>query len=145
VCSVENIITKKTYAIKKISGAFPITNEEGKEIGIPKNYKKYGEKVYKIVQLRILREVKILIHLNKNEIQDSVVKLVDIILPKNYQSLSDVYLVFENFSTDLKKIIKNKFSKEDVKIILYQILLSMYYVHSADILHRDIKPANILL
>ncbi len=32
-----------------------------------------------------------------------------------------------------------------VKEILYNLLASLYYLHSAKVLHRDLKPANVLV
>lgn len=32
-----------------------------------------------------------------------------------------------------------------MKLVLYNILCSMNFIHSANIVHRDVKPANILI
>ena len=37
------------------------------------------------------------------------------------------------------------FSEEHIKIIMYNIICSLHYLHTANIFHRDIKPANILI
>lgn len=34
---------------------------------------------------------------------------------------------------------------EHVKCLIYNILCSVNFIHSANLLHRDIKPANILI
>lgn len=36
-------------------------------------------------------------------------------------------------------------TKEHVQYVLYQLLLGLKYMHSANVIHRDIKPANILV
>ena len=32
-----------------------------------------------------------------------------------------------------------------VKVIMFQLLHAVAFIHSADVIHRDIKPSNILL
>jgi serine/threonine protein kinase len=50
---------------------------------------------------------------------------------------------------DLKSFINNKQKKEigeeEIKKIIYGILCSLNYIHTANIVHRDLKPANILI
>ena len=52
-------------------------------------------------------------------------------------------------SSDLSKILTNSnpqnFNEEHIKYLLYNMLCSINYFHSANIIHRDIKPANILV
>jgi len=49
--------------------------------------------------------------------------------------------------TDLYKIIKTnqELSDEHYKFIMYQILRSLFFLHSANVIHRDIKPSNVLI
>ena len=37
------------------------------------------------------------------------------------------------------------FEEEHVTILLYNMLCSLNYLHSAGVIHRDIKPANVLI
>ena len=36
-------------------------------------------------------------------------------------------------------------SQQNVKLILFNILSALKFIHSANVIHRDIKPANILI
>jgi len=51
--------------------------------------------------------------------------------------------------SDLRKILeehdKFNFTEDHVIFIMYNLLCSLNFLHSANIMHRDIKPANILL
>lgn len=55
----------------------------------------------------------------------------------------------EFVENDLNKLLRSNliqnFSESHIKVILYNILCSINYIHSTGIMHRDIKPANILI
>lgn len=59
-------------------------------------------------------------------------------MPKSFESFSDVYFVFDLMETDLRHIIESdqELTDEHIQYFMYQILIAMHYVHSADILHR---------
>jgi len=92
---------------------------------------------------RILREIKVLQHLN----HPNIVKLTDMVNPLTVDEFEDVYLVMEYMQADLHKIIysDNQLSSSHIAYILYQILCALKYMHSANIIHRDLKPGNILI
>jgi serine/threonine protein kinase len=54
------------------------------------------------------------------------------------QPQSDIYMVFPYMDTDLEKLIKDaQFLEADhVKLVLYQVLKALKYLHSANIIHR---------
>jgi len=71
------------------------------------------------------------------------VKLLDVMRAENDK---DIYLVFDYMETDLHAVIRANIL-EDIhqQYIIYQILKSLKYMHTGQLIHRDLKPANILL
>jgi len=49
--------------------------------------------------------------------------------------------------SDLERIVRSRqvLTDQHFQYFLYQILRSLKYVHSANVLHRDLKPSNILV
>ena len=53
------------------------------------------------------------------------------------------YLVMDYLK--MPNLLETKFIPEDdLKIIMFQLLSTVYYIHSNSVCHRDIKPENIL-
>ncbi|TDH67375.1 hypothetical protein CCR75_001919 [Bremia lactucae] len=92
---------------------------------------------------RILREIRLMRHLN----HPNLVNLLDLLRPPTLQEFNDVYIVTDLMETDLHRVIHSNQSISDdhVQYFLYQMLVAISYVHSAEVLHRDLKPSNILV
>ena len=89
---------------------------------------------------RTYREVMLLQELNGHE---NIVRLLNVIRAENDK---DIYLVFEYMETDLHTVIRAKILESiHKKFIIYQLLKSLKFIHSAGIIHRDLKPSNILI
>eukprot|EP00672_Neobodo_designis_P012740 CAMPEP_0174881118 /NCGR_PEP_ID=MMETSP1114-20130205/84098_1 /TAXON_ID=312471 /ORGANISM="Neobodo designis, Strain CCAP 1951/1" /LENGTH=415 /DNA_ID=CAMNT_0016116511 /DNA_START=692 /DNA_END=1935 /DNA_ORIENTATION=- len=109
--------TKQVVALKKIFDAFQNNTD--------------AQRTFR--EIMFLQSVK----------HDNIIKLLNVHRADNDR---DIYLVFEYMDTDLHAVIRAKIL-EDVhkQYIIYQLLKTLKYLHSAEILHRDMKPSNLLL
>lgn len=91
---------------------------------------------------RHLREVQLLRQLK----HENIVSILDMFLP-DHRDFDDIYIVQELMDTDLHKVIQSKqnLEEEHHRYFVYQILLAINYIHSANLVHRDLKPANVLV
>jgi mitogen-activated protein kinase 15 len=89
---------------------------------------------------RTFREIMFLQELNGHE---NIVRLLNVLKADNDQ---DIYLICDYMESDLHAVIRANILEEIHKqYIIYQLLKSLKFMHSAQMLHRDIKPSNILL
>eukprot|EP00500_Bicosoecida_sp_ms1_P004548 CAMPEP_0203815314 /NCGR_PEP_ID=MMETSP0115-20131106/9954_1 /ASSEMBLY_ACC=CAM_ASM_000227 /TAXON_ID=33651 /ORGANISM="Bicosoecid sp, Strain ms1" /LENGTH=356 /DNA_ID=CAMNT_0050724211 /DNA_START=300 /DNA_END=1370 /DNA_ORIENTATION=+ len=74
---------------------------------------------------------------------DNIIRMLNIVRAENDR---DIYLVFDYMETDLHAVIRANILEDIHKqYIIYQLLKSLYYMHTGELLHRDIKPSNLLL
>ena len=66
-------------------------------------------------------------------------------------SFDHLFLVMDYEKQDLKQLfgsldpVDTMIDEDHVKVIMYNMLCAINYLHSANIIHRDIKPSNILI
>ena len=92
---------------------------------------------------RLLREIMIL----KSLSHPNVVKILD--SPRLHETAesNEVSIVMEYAQNDLKRFLRSStyLTSASIRVIVYNILCGMNYLHSANVMHRDLKPANILI
>ena len=100
----------------------------------------------------VLREIYLLRKLSEIENNIFTSKLLDIITSPGEgpnEDLSQVFLVMELSHTDMRSFIisDSRFDLDDnhIRVILYNCLCALKFIHSGSIIHRDLKPGNILL
>ena len=62
--------------------------------------------------------------------------------------LTEIFMVMQCVDYDLSSLIghsENELCEQQGLILIYNLLLSLNYLHTANVIHRDIKPSNILI
>lgn len=109
-------LTSRVFALKKIFDAFQHATD--------------AQRTY--------REVTVL-----KQLEHRNIGLYELIKSQNDR---DIYLLFEYMETDLHNVICEGLLQEvHKKYIVYQTLMALKYLHSAELMHRDLKPSNLLL
>ncbi|ETV93114.1 CMGC/MAPK protein kinase [Aphanomyces invadans] len=132
-----------TYVKTIGSGAYGVViaaEKSGKQVAI-KNIQRAFDDLTDAK--RIVREIKLMRHFRHK----CLLGIEDIIEPVEIATFEDVYIVSECMATDLHRVIysRHPLSEEHVCFFLYQMLMALKYIHSANVIHRDLKPSNILV
>lgn len=90
----------------------------------------------------VLRETSIL---NVLKGACNIVQIEDAFLVRPTKSAAEVWSVLEHFPHNLHKVRHRFRSEEAARRVVFQVLLGLHSLHSADIVHRDLKPDNVLI
>lgn len=121
VVAAEDALTGAKVAIKKVPNAFNDLTDG----------------------LRIVREIRLMRHFN----HENIISVVDLGPPPSLASFSDVYIILQLMESDMHRIIYSRqpLTDEHLQWFIFQILLALKYIHSANVIHRDLKPSNLLV
>jgi len=92
---------------------------------------------------RILREITLLRKLK----HPCVVNLIELLMPRDPEKFTTIYMVLEYADSDLKKILKSNLSLKilHIQTMIYNLLSAVKFLHESKVIHRDLKPANVLV
>lgn len=93
---------------------------------------------------RILRELKFLRLLN---VHQNIVSVKDVLIPSEKDLFNDVFVVMELMPADLGRLIRSKtvLVEKHIKLLMYQMLTGVNFLHAAHVFHLDLNPNNILV
>ena len=148
---------QKTYKLRQVLG-----NGTFGEVVKGKHRETKKEVAIKFIKGRLntqpkvrtmIRELSIMRQLSSMRDNFFTVKLLDVIVAvKDGGSLSDchgVFLVMNYIEDDLKKtldgVVEEQFREDHIKVIIYNTLCCLNFIHTANLMHRDIKPQNIMM
>ena len=74
-----------------------------------------------------------------------VPELIDVIITSPPTHL---FLIQEFVDTNIEKILESEtidLSEQNVIVLMYNFLLTLNFIHSANLMHRNLKPSNVLV
>ncbi|KAM0746413.1 Pkinase-domain-containing protein [Meredithblackwellia eburnea MCA 4105] len=105
-----------------------------------RNHKMVVIKVLKpIKKKKVKRELKVLINLRGGE---NIIELLDVVRDPHSKTPA---IIFEHVNNLDSKILYPKFTDNDVRYYVFELLKALDFCHSKGIIHRDVKPLNILI
>jgi mitogen-activated protein kinase 1/3 len=100
-----------------------------------------------------IREISILRQLTSFKCNFAAIRIHDVFVAKKegepLEEAKGIFLVTDYIPNDLKKMIHkikpHNLTEMHIRVILYNMLCCLNYLHSANVMHRDLKPANVLI
>lgn len=134
---VEKVIGEGAYGV--VVSAIDTTN--GQRVAVKRIKKVLHSDA---MATRILRELKFLRLLNSH---DNIISVKDVLIPSQRDKFNDVFVVMELMPTDLGRLLRSKTMLEEshVKLLMFQLISGVNFLHQAHVFHRDLNPANILV
>ena len=112
--------------------------------------------------VKVVREIQLLRSLEKkSNTYNFCTKIHDLVFPTEQEleavyspsspeiSQSHIFIIMEHSKNDLRKLLdigtQTNLTEQHLKVIMYYLLCSLRFLHSANVVHRDLKPSNILI
>ena len=105
-----------------------------------KGKKKANQHIARVLGQHIVREIKLLKHLDRQQASHTVTSLVMPCHPNQENTFTSVCMVMPGMDVDLGRVLRSRqqLSDRHVLYFVYQILCGLACLHSANIVHRNL-------